>query len=73
MFTTQARRLTRKLVTLSFLLLCLTGVAYNPGSGLANNTCSELKPKAAPQICCSMCNGEPTDPGACRYGCNPDC
>lgn len=68
MFTAEARRLTRKLVTLAFLVLCLMGLTYNPGSSAANSS----KPKAR-QICCSLCNGEPTDPGACRYGCNPDC
>jgi hypothetical protein len=73
MVRTEVRRLTRKLVMLVFLVLCLTGLTYNPASSLANNVCSELKPKATKQICCSLCNGEPTDPGACRYGCNPDC
>lgn len=71
MVRTRVRRLTRKLVMPVLLVLCLTGLAYNPASG--NNVCSKLKPKATKQICCSLCNGEPTDPGACRYGCNPDC
>jgi hypothetical protein len=66
MFTSEARRLIRKLGTLGILILCLTGIAYTPGA-----TTSSQKP--ARQICCSMCHGEPTDPGACRYGCNPDC
>lgn len=66
MITSEARRLIRKLGTLGILMLCLAGVAYTPVA-----TTSPQKP--AKQICCSMCNGEPTDPGACRYGCNPDC
>lgn len=66
MITSEARRLIRKLGTLGILILCLAGVANTPSA----NTSPQ---KPAKQICCSMCNGEPTDPGACRYGCNPDC
>lgn len=65
MTTPEARRLIRKLFTLLALVLCLTVLAGGYGSG---GNAPERR-----AICCSLCNGEPTDPGACKYGCNPDC
>lgn len=65
MTTPEAHRLIRKLFTLLVLVLCLTVLVSSSGSG---TNASERK-----AICCSLCNGEPTDPGACRYGCNADC
>jgi hypothetical protein len=61
MSTVEAQRLLRKLVTLLILILCLSFLA----------TTNSVK--ASRQICCSLCNGEPTDPGACHYGCRPSC
>lgn len=66
MTTPEAQRLFRKLFTLLILVLCLTVLVNSSGAKAS-------KGKATRQICCSLCNGEPTDPGACRYGCNPDC
>ncbi len=66
MTTPEARRLIRKLFTLLVLTLCLTALVNSSGAEASAG-------KATKQICCSLCNGEPTDPGACRYGCNPDC
>lgn len=66
MLTSEARTLINKLVMLVILTLCLTSLAYKPSVHASQQ-------KAAKQICCSMCTGEPTDPGACRYGCNDDC
>jgi hypothetical protein len=65
MTTPKARRLFRKLFTLLIMVLCLTVLVSSYGSGT-----NASKRKA---ICCSLCNGEPTDPGACRYACNPYC
>lgn len=66
MTTPDAHRLIRKLFTLLILVLCLTALINSPGANASRG-------KATKQICCSLCTGEPTDPGACRYGCNPDC
>jgi hypothetical protein len=66
MTTPKAHRLIRKLFTLLVLVCCLTVLANSSGADAS-------KRKATRQICCSICTGEPTDPGACKYGCNPDC
>jgi hypothetical protein len=62
----EAQRLIRKLFTLLILILCLTVLGNSSGANASRR-------KATRQICCSLCNGEPTDPGACHYGCKPDC
>jgi hypothetical protein len=66
MLTSNARRLIRKLSVLVVLMSCLTVLANSPGAAAS-------KQKPTNRICCSLCNGEPTDPGACHYGCNENC
>ena len=66
MFTSKAHRLINKLVMLVILILCLTGLAYKPSANASRQ-------KPVSRICCSLCSGEPTDPGACKYGCNENC
>jgi hypothetical protein len=66
MSTLEAQRLIRKLATLLVLVLCLTFLVNT-----SRATASQQKARLA--ICCSLCNGEPTDPGACHYGCRPSC
>jgi hypothetical protein len=66
MSTFEARQLIRKLVTLLILIVCLTVVANDRSANAS-------RPKGTNRICCSLCSGEPTDPGACHYGCNENC
>ena len=66
MFKSGFRTLVRRLLVSLTVVSCLGVTAVAPDAAAP-------PPKARKAICCSLCNGEPTDPGACRYGCNPDC
>jgi hypothetical protein len=61
----RSRRLTRRLVLLCALLMCL--MALTTGFSLNND-----RPNRAYLPCCSACDREPP-PLACRYGCSPSC
>ena len=66
MSTPKAKRLIRKLLTVLVLVFCLTALVTTSGANASRG-------KTERRICCSLCSGEPTDPGACRYGCNENC
>ena len=61
----RSRRLTRRLVLLCALLMCL--MALTTGFSINNN-----RPNPAYLPCCSVCDVE-NPPLICRHGCSPSC